>query len=166
MDYKGLGVTIHGLRRPSRCGRRRSPAVRAAAARLQTSTTDTCAEKFKIFERINSIRETNGNFDSCNSCNRLASRLHESKFPIVLCVEFIRLKILNISAHVFGVDVCSRTAAGALAPSRWCMHSQMQPFPLHVRVTASAARDCSRISRAVFIVRLTAASTMQRWCQH
>ena len=31
-------------------------------------TLDTWAEKFESFERINSIRETNGNFDSCNSC--------------------------------------------------------------------------------------------------
>ena len=34
---------------------------------------------------MNSIRETNGNFDSCNSCKRLIHsslhELHESKFP-------------------------------------------------------------------------------------
>ena len=38
------------------------------------------------FEPINSIRVTNENFDSCNSCKRLVSRLHElheSKFPLV-----------------------------------------------------------------------------------
>ena len=38
--------------------------------------------------------ETNGNFDSCNSCKRLATsrlhELHESKFPFVSCIEFIR----------------------------------------------------------------------------
>ena len=36
-----------------------------------TVTPYTWAEKFGSFERINSIRETNGNFDSCNSCKRL-----------------------------------------------------------------------------------------------
>ena len=36
------------------------------------------SRKMEIFERINSIRETKGNFDSCNSCKRLeTSRLHE-----------------------------------------------------------------------------------------
>ena len=55
-------------------------------------------------ERMNSIRETNGNFDSCNSCKRLVpSRLHalhESKFPFVSRIEFIRSKLSNFSAHV------------------------------------------------------------------
>ena len=41
-------------------------------------TPDTWAEKFESLERINSIRETNGSFDSCNSCERLVpSCLHE-----------------------------------------------------------------------------------------
>ena len=35
-------------------------------------TPYTWAEKFESFKRIKSIRETNGNFDSCNSCKRLA----------------------------------------------------------------------------------------------
>ena len=43
-----------------------------------STTPDTWAEKFESFELINSIRATNGNFDSCNSCKRLGtSRLHE-----------------------------------------------------------------------------------------
>ena len=70
---------------------------------------DTWAEKFENFERINSIRETNGNFDSCNSCKRLVSsrlhELHESKFPFVSRIEFIRSKLSNCSAHVSGVSV-------------------------------------------------------------
>ena len=53
------------------------------------------------------MRETNGNFDSCNSCKRLGtSRLHEwheSKFPFVSRIEFIRSKLSNFSAHVYGV---------------------------------------------------------------
>ena len=40
--------------------------------------SDAWAEKFESLERINSIRETNEIFDSCNSCIRLGtSRLHE-----------------------------------------------------------------------------------------
>ena len=50
----------------------------------QVSNTAYMDRKFESFERINSIRETNGNFDSCNSCKRLGTsrlhELHESKF--------------------------------------------------------------------------------------
>ena len=64
-------------------------------------------KKIESFERINSIRETNGNFDSCNSCKRLVSsrlnELHESKFPFVSRIEFIRSKFSNFSAHVYEV---------------------------------------------------------------
>ena len=73
-------------------------------------TTFTWAEKFESFERINSIRETNGNFDSCNSCKRLGTsrlhELHESKFPFVSRIEFIRSKLSNFSAHVNVVCHC------------------------------------------------------------
>ena len=66
------------------------------------------SRKFESFERINSIRETNGNFDSCNSCKRLVPsrlhELHESKFPFVSRIEFIRSKLSNFSAHVYGVN--------------------------------------------------------------
>ena len=41
------------------------------------STPDTWAEKLESLERINSIRETNGNFDSCNSCKRLDEKQTE-----------------------------------------------------------------------------------------
>ena len=72
-------------------------------------TTYTWAEKFGSFERINSIRETNGNFDLCNSCKRLGTsrlhELHESKFPFVSRIEFIRSKLSNFSAHVYVVNV-------------------------------------------------------------
>ena len=73
----------------------------------ETQAPYTWAEKFESFERINSIRETNGNFDSCNSCKRLGTsrlhELHESKFPFVSRIEFIRSKLSNFSAHVYGV---------------------------------------------------------------
>ena len=56
-------------------------------------------KKSKSFERINSIRETNGSFDSYNSCKRLVSsrlhELHESKLPFVSRIEFIRSKLSN-----------------------------------------------------------------------
>ena len=72
-------------------------------------TPYTWAEKIRNFERINSMRETNGNFDSCNSCKRLGTsrlhELHESKFPFVSRIEFIRSKLSNFSAHVSGVTV-------------------------------------------------------------
>ena len=67
------------------------------------------SRKFESFKRINSIRVTNENFDSCNSCKRLGiSRLHElhkSKFPFVTRIEFIRSRLSNFSAHVYGVIV-------------------------------------------------------------
>ena len=72
-------------------------------------TPYTWAEKFESFERINSIRETNVNFDSCNSCKRLGTsrlhELHESKFTFVSRIEFIRSKLSNFSAHVYGVTI-------------------------------------------------------------
>ena len=92
-----------------------------ASTRCQPVTTFTWAEKFESFERINSIRETNGNFYSCNSCKRLVPsrlhELHESKFPFVSRIEFIRSKLSNFSAHVNVVSVRFRppgsvTAAG------------------------------------------------------
>ena len=72
-------------------------------------TPYTWAEKFESFEWINSIRETNGNFDSCNSCKRLETsrlhELHESKFTFVSRTKFIRSKLSNFSAHVYRVTV-------------------------------------------------------------
>ena len=43
------------------------------------------SRKVESFERINSIRETNENFDSCNSCKRL-------RF---------------FSAHIYGVNIAA-----------------------------------------------------------
>ena len=69
-----------------------------------TVTPDTCAVKLESFERINSIRETYGNFDSCDSYKWLVpSHLHEShesKFLFTSRIEFIRSKLSNLSAHV------------------------------------------------------------------
>ena len=80
-------------------------------------TPYTWAEKFESFERINSIRETNGNFDWCKSCKRLGTsrlhELHESKFPFVSRIEFIRSKLSIFSAHVYGVIVDAVGVPGA-----------------------------------------------------
>ena len=65
-------------------------------------------KRIENFERINSIRETNGNFDSCKSCKRLVlnrlHELHESKLSFVSRIEFIRSKLSNFSAHVYGAS--------------------------------------------------------------
>ena len=78
------------------------------------------SRKFESFERINSIREMNGNFDSCNSCKRLVPsrlhELHESKFPFISRIEFIRSKLSNFSAHVYGVTDAERLTAGGWLP--------------------------------------------------
>ena len=75
-------------------------------------------KKLESLERINSIRETNGSFYSCNSCKRLGTshlhELHESKFPFVSRIEFIRSKLSIFSAHVSWV---SSTSAGGGAAS-------------------------------------------------
>ena len=47
------------------------------------------------------------------SCKRLVSRfheLHESKFPFVSRIEFIRSKLSNFFAHVYGVTGLEREA--------------------------------------------------------
>ena len=86
-------------------------------------------EMIRLYPRIheqknskvtNEIRYvTNGNFNSCNSCKRLGTsrlhELHESKFPFVSRIEFIRSKLSNFSAHVYGVCEC-RFAARCRTP--------------------------------------------------
>ena len=80
--------------------------------------------KFISYEWMNSIRETNGNFHSCNSCKRLVPsrlhELHESKFPFVSRIKYIRSKLSNFSAHVSDVSDGMRAArsAAAAAPGR------------------------------------------------
>ena len=100
------------------------------------TTPDTWAEKLGSFERMNLIRETNGNFDSCNLCKRLGTcrlhELHDSKSPFISRVEFIHSKLSNCSARVSGADdvgsSAGRAAGGvgsiadgcrAMGPRRW-----------------------------------------------
>ena len=63
-------------------------------------TPDTWAEKNESLERINSIRETNGNFDSCNSCKWLGtSRLHYT----YTCQNFRLFHVSNLSVRNFRI---------------------------------------------------------------
>ena len=66
---------------------------------LKVMTPYTPAEKIESFEWMNSTRETNGTFDSCNSCSRLVAsrlhKLHESKFPF--------FHVLNLSVRNFRI---------------------------------------------------------------
>ena len=59
--------------------------------------------------RINSMHETNENFDSYNSCKWLVlsriHELHESKMSFVSRIEFIGSKLSKFSAHVSAVAV-------------------------------------------------------------
>ena len=85
--------------------------TRSAAAHFccYSVTPETWAEKFESFDRISWIRERNGNFDSCNSWKRLGTsrlhELHESKFPFLSRIEFIRSKLSYCSAHFSEVSV-------------------------------------------------------------
>ena len=119
------GLRVTGPRWPARGG----PAISCL-----TVTLYTWAEKFESFERINSIRETNGNFDSCNSCKRLVPsrlhELHESKFPFVSRIEFIRSKLSNFSAHVYG-DSVTRTRRYPLWPRREGIAGPARVMRLH-----------------------------------
>ena len=104
-------------------------------------TPYTWAEKFESFERINSIRETNGNFDSCDSCKRLETsrlhELHESKFPFVSRIEFIRCKLSNFSAHVYGDNV-------------WHISWQSEAGSTHLSDGLSRLDQRYRVGSAVF----------------
>ena len=59
---------------------------------------------FESFERINSIRVTNGNFDSCNSCRRLGIAVYMSCMSQNFRLLYVsNLSVSNFSAHVSGV---------------------------------------------------------------
>ena len=89
-------------RRPARRGlahdgRLTSDELQFFGAGPISETPYTGAEKFESFERINSICETNGNFDSCNSCKRLGtSRLHEL-FLSCMSQNFRLFHVSNLS---------------------------------------------------------------------
>ena len=122
-----------------------SPAPAEAGGCCHSLTPYAWAEKFESFERINSIRETNGNFDSCNSCKRLVPsrlhELHESKFPFVSRIEFIRSKLSNFSAHVYGVSDAVRPRPNHRA-APWLPTAALRPtHGLSVTIPSAAWRD-------------------------
>ena len=91
--------------------------LRPRAAR--SATPDTRAENVGSLEWINSIRETNGSFDSCNpTVSRQMKNVNherESNLPFVSRIEFIRFKLTNFSAHVSGAE---RPPVSVIGPSR------------------------------------------------
>ena len=82
------------------------PAASSCTWNGLTMTPDTRAEKFESLERINSVREIDRDFDSCNSRKRLETsrlhELHESKLLSISRIEFIRSKLSIFSAHASG----------------------------------------------------------------
>ena len=93
-----------------------------------SQTPDTWAEKFESFERINSIRETNGNFDWCNSCKRLGtSRLHElHESKISVCFTY---RIYPFETFEFFCS-CIRGHSVVCPPSGVCAWVDWCPTPL------------------------------------
>ena len=109
------------------------------------------SRKFESFELINSIRETNGRFDSCNSCKRLETsrlhELHESKLPFVSRIEFVCSKLSNFSAHASRVILTGRSVVFSIALSRGDtvvgMPNEAADYPDGRRVPTTGARSCS-----------------------
>ena len=92
----------------------------------QTPSGRGLTEEIRKFERINSVGETNVNFDLCNSCKGLGtSRLHELhdwKFPFVPRIEFIRSKLSIFFAHVSRVP--DRRGKLQSKPWKWMTHPE------------------------------------------
>ena len=124
-------ATISDLRQPSNLGRLISTSLRRSfglffrspssatdcgSLHLSSSSPDTWTEKLESFERINSMRETNGNFDSCNSCKRLEPAVYMS----CMSQNFRLFHVSNLSvrnfrffsAHVSGIIEPRCGAAG------------------------------------------------------
>ena len=86
-------------------------------------------------ERIHSTRETNRNFDTCNSCKRMVPshlhELHKSKLSFVSRIETIRSKLSNTSAHLSGVAVSLAAAPpGFVSPVRRQLPTPVRYVPL------------------------------------
>ena len=74
-----------------------------SAVHFSSPTPDTWAEKFESFERINSIRESNGNFDSCSWCKWLVQPFTSVawvKIFVCFTIEFIWSQLSNFSVRV------------------------------------------------------------------
>ena len=75
-----------------------------------TLTPDTCTDKFESFERINSIRVTNINFDPCNSCKRWFPAVYMS----CMSQNFRLLQVSNLSVLNFRIFL--HMYPGSLSP--------------------------------------------------
>ena len=106
-------VPCHSM--PCRCVPSHAPAclvlfacLCSPASGLTETAADTSAEKFESLERIKSIREANGSFDSCSSFKRLGTGrfhgLHGAKLPFVSLSNLSVLNFRLLSAHVSGVS--------------------------------------------------------------
>ena len=82
---------------------------------------DTGAEKIGSFERINSIRETKGSFDSCNSC----------KWTSCMSQNFLLFHVSNLSVLNFPISLLMYSD---LLCNQW---GGMLPFEI-IRFTQSA----------------------------
>ena len=112
-------------------------------SRLSPSDPGYMSRKIESFERINSIREANGNFDPYNSCKRQGTRrlheckrlvscrlqeLHGSKFPFVSRIKFFRSKLSNFSAHVSEVSKSPKVVQQC-SPRAHQLAAQTSPGP-------------------------------------
>ena len=100
--------------RPAQESGPRDPPRNPAQAKTDTRQRPRIHEQnnWKVFERINSMRETNRNFDSCNS--RIPSRLHElheSKLLFVSRIKFIRSKFSIVLLMYPGSETCGRSVS-------------------------------------------------------
>ena len=108
---------------------------------------------------MNLIRETNGNFDPCNSCKRLTSRLHELyelKIPFASRIEFIRSKLtffLLMYPGSLTIDIITghrrggRSVTGGLSTYRWRQRRPSPPYnPLQTDTADIAPVSPSKIS--------------------
>ena len=125
-------------------------------------TPDPGTEKFESFQRINSIRETNRSFDSCNSCKRLVpSRLHELQSQNVCLFH-----VSNIYARNF-LFFCSCIRGQRLAlhstpaaPWKWTRHADGAALPAAPAETRTGDRtsleqhsDSSLSEQAMHVIR-------------
>ena len=91
----------------------RTQRYRMAITRTLHDDPGYMSRKFESFERINSIRETNGNFDSCNSCERRA--VHMS----CMSQNFRLFHLSNLSVRNFRIFLLMYT--GSMTSFRvWC----------------------------------------------
>ena len=88
--------------------------------RLLPWNPDTWAEKFNSFERINSLRETNENFNWRNTCKRLGtSRLHELRQSKFSFVHVPNLSVLTFEFFCWCIRGHVVTPDGHRAVAKW-----------------------------------------------